>query len=76
MQMWDTCWSVAGVDTVKENAHFHVISYLNIKQDVIIEYYNFYRKRDTEVGEIEKLEKDDNTIILKIKISINSVYYL
>ena len=45
MQLWDTRWSKDGVDTVKVKAHFDVRAYLNIKQDVIIQYFDFYGKR-------------------------------
>ena len=58
MQIWGTHWSKSGVDTVKVKAHFDVRTYLNIKQDVIIEYYDFYGKKAKEMDELEKQKSD------------------
>ena len=74
MQMWDTRWSESGVDTVKVKAHRDVRSFLNIKQDVIIEYYDFYGKKAKEMDELEKhrgdQEEEKNNKLLPDKCDV------
>ena len=74
MQMWDTRWSKSGVDTLKVKAHSDVRSFLHIKQDVIIEYYDFYGKKAKEMDELEKhrgdQEEEENNKLLPDKCDV------
>ena len=46
---------------MKVKAHFDVRAYLNIKQDVIIQYFDFYGKKAKEMDELEKQTSDKFT---------------
>lgn len=72
MQIWDSCWSKKGTDTVKVKAHTEVRAYLNIKQDVHIEYYYLYGKTNIRKKTEEHNIDTDDVVDTEADISLNT----
>lgn len=72
MQIWDSRWSKKGTDTVKVKAHTEVRAYLNIKQDVHIEYYDLYGKTNIRKKTEEHKIDTDDVVDTETDISLNT----